>query len=94
MIESRNASRANRVPREISYKLYTSFGPIDGVSQYLCPLEILQMQQINKYFYKIAVSRVQTRFTLRNRKVLLTRFGRSTLNNEVLEIAAASATAT
>ena len=46
------------------------------------------MQQINKYFYKVAVSRVQTRFTVRDRKVLLMRYGRSSLIKSVVEVTA------
>ena len=55
---NRVSFKNKRVSELISYKFYTSYGAIDCVSQFLCPLQVLQLQLLSTYFYKTAVSRV------------------------------------
>ena len=64
-----------------------SFGAIDVVATFLSQLEVTHMQAVNKFFYSIAISRVQTRCVLRSQRLLFTRtFSNSTLKNTVVEV--------
>lgn len=44
--------------KEQAYKLYTSYGIIRMMIFHLKPIEQLELQLANKFFYDIAVSRV------------------------------------
>ena len=50
------------------------------------PVQTLELQQINKFFYNVAISRVQPRFEIRSQKILLTRFGLSKLNEKIIQV--------
>ena len=71
---------------ETCQRLTKSYGAITTISSYLTQFEILQFQQLSQYFYRTAVSRVQTRITLRSQRVLMTRYGTSPLKSDVIEV--------
>ena len=68
------------------YRLYNQERSIKVITNYLNSLELLKLQQLNKFFYKNTTCRVQDKFEIHSKKLLLTRTGPSILMDDIIQL--------